>query len=278
MTEPTYETVLVDKKDGIAWVTLNRPEKRNAMNPQLCFDMVDVLTRLDTDPEIEVLVLTGSGEAFSAGMDLRMFFRALDDKPVERAVAREADRRWGWYKLNSFSKPTIAMVNGYCFGGAFIPLVACDFAIAAEDATFGLSEVNWGILPGGLVSKVVTMTMNYRKSMYYAMTGRPFDGNTAAEIGLVTYAVPAERLRDEVLELAADLMKKNPEVLRATKETIKTVRMMSIEESYEFIQAKSEQLRFRDAENTRSRGMQNFLDEKRYRPGFEAVERPEGES
>ncbi len=273
MSEPTYETVLVEKEDGITWVTLNRPEKKNAMSPQVCFDMVDVLTRLDTDPETQVLVLTGAGEAFSAGMDLKLFFRENDDKPVERAIAREADRRWGWYKLSAFSKPTIAMVNGYCFGGAFIPLVACDIAVAADEATFGLSEVNWGILPGGLVSKVVTMTMNLRKSMYYAMTGRPFDGKTAAEIGLVTYSVPGERLRAEVIELARDLMRKSPEVLRSTKETIRTVGMMSIEESYEFIQAKSEQLRFRDLENTRGRGMGEFLDEKSYRPGFEAVRR-----
>jgi len=171
MTEQTYQTVLVKKENGIAWVTLNRPGKRNAMSPQLHFDMVEVLTRLDTDPEVKILVLTGAGEAFSAGMDLKLFFRDLDDKPVERALAREADRRWGWYKLNDFSKPTIAMVNGHCYGGAFIPLVACDFAIAADDAKFGLSEINWGILPGGLVSKVVAMTMNYRHSLYYAMTG-----------------------------------------------------------------------------------------------------------
>ena len=276
MSVPAYNTVEIEKADRIAWVRLNRPEKRNAMSPELHFEMVDALSRLDVDDEIEVLVLTGAGEAFSAGIDLKLFFRDLDDKPAERAAAREADRRWGWYKLSAFSKPTIAMVNGYCFGGAFIPLVACDFAIAAEEATFGLSEVNWGILPGGLVSKVVTMTMNYRKSMYYAMTGRPFDGKTAAEIGLVTYAVPAARLRDEVIDLARDLMKKNPEVLRSTKETIKSVRMMSIEESYDFIQAKSDQLRFRDAENTRGRGMTGFLDEKSYRPGYEAVDRPQG--
>ncbi len=116
----------------------NRPEKRNAMSPQVCFDMVDVPTRLDSDPETKVLVLTGAGEAFRADMD---------DKPVERAVAREADRHWGWDKLSAFSKPTVAMVNGHCFGGAFIPLCACDFAIAADAATFGLSEVNWRILP-----------------------------------------------------------------------------------------------------------------------------------
>lgn len=273
MAEQTYKTVLVNKEDGIAWVTLNRPAQRNAISPQMCFDMVDVLTRLDTDPEVKALVLTGAGEAFSAGMDLRLYFRDLDDKPVERARARDHDRRWGWYKLNDFTKPTIAMVNGYCFGGAFIPLVACDIAIAAEDATFGLSEVNWGIIPGGLVSKVVAMTVNYRKSLYYAMTGRPFDGKTAAEIGLVTFAVPREQLRDEVRALAVDLMSKSPEVLRSTKETIKKVRMMSIEESYDYIKAKQEQLRWRDSLNTRARGLKGFLDDKSYKPGFKAVSR-----
>lgn len=273
MTEMTYKTILVNKEDGIAWVTFNRPDKRNAISPQVAFDMVDALTKLDTDPDVKVLVLTGAGDAFSAGMDLKLFFRDLDDKPVEQAAAREAVRRYEWYKLSNFSKPTIAMVNGYCFGGAFIPLVACDFAIAAEDATFGLSEVNWGILPGGLVSKVVSMTMNYRQSMYYAMTGRPFNGKTAADIGLVTYAVPRARLRDEVVELAADLMTKSPAVLRATKETLKHVALLSPDEAYEYIQAKSEQLRFRDAENTRARGMKGFLDDKAYKPGFTPVKR-----
>lgn len=267
-----YETVVVEKKDGIAWVTLNRPEKRNAMSPQLCFEMVDLLTRLDVDPEVRVLVLTGAGEAFSAGMDLKLFFRDLDNKPVERALARDADRRWSWYKLSEFSKPTIAMVNGYCFGGAFIPLVACDFAIAADDATFGLSEVNWGILPGGLVSKVVRMTMNLRKSMYYAMTGRPFDGRTAEQIGLVTLSVPREQLRAEVLALAGELMERSPEVLRSTKETIRRVETMSIEEAYDYIAAKGEQLRFRDAENTRARGLEQFLDAKSYKPGLQPVD------
>jgi len=86
----------------------------------------------------------------------------------------------------------------------FTPLVACDLAIAAEEPTFGLSEVNWGILPGGLVSKVVTMIMNYRQSLNYAMTGKPFDGRKAAEIGLVTFAVPKDKLRDEVTALAEE--------------------------------------------------------------------------
>jgi trans-feruloyl-CoA hydratase/vanillin synthase len=274
MATKTYETVIVEVAEGIAWVTLNRPEKRNAMSPQLHYDMVEALTELNTDPEVQVLVLTGAGEAFSAGMDLKLFFRDLDDKPRERALAREADRRWGWYKLTGFSKPTIAMVNGYCFGGAFTPLVACDFAIAAEDAVFGLSEVNWGIIPGGLVSKVVTDVMTYRKALYYATTGRTFDGKEAEAIGLVTLAVPKERLRDETIALARELMKKGPAVVRSIKEALRAVRTMSVEEAYEYLEAKSEQLRFRDAERTRARGLSEFLDTKAYRPGFEPVKRP----
>ncbi|MFQ5804360.1 MAG: p-hydroxycinnamoyl CoA hydratase/lyase [Candidatus Methylomirabilales bacterium] len=274
MTSKTYETVLVEKEGPITWVILNRPEKRNAMNPQLCFDMVDILSELDTDPECRVMVLTGKGESFSAGMDIREFFRALDDKPAEQARAREAERRWGWQKLTNFSKPTIAMVNGYCFGGAFIPLVACDFAIAAHEATFGLSEINWGIIPGGLVSKVVTETMNYRKALYYACTGRTFDGKEAEAIGLVTYAVPLAELRNEVIGLAGELLEKSPAVLRATKEVIKGVRDMSVEQAYDYIAAKQEQARFRDAEKTRARGMSEFLDSKSYRPGLGPVKRP----
>ena len=275
MTLKTYETVLVEKDGPITWVTLNRPEKRNAMSPQLCFDMVDVLTEVDTDPECLVMVLTGAGESFTGGMDLREFFRAPDDKPREQALAREADQRWNWRKLSNLSKPTIAMVNGYCFGGGFIPLTGCDFAIADEEAIFGLSEVNWGIIPGGLVSKVVCELMSYRKALYYACTGDTFTGKEAEEMGVVTFAVPKDQLRDRVIQLANNLMEKSPVIVRSTKECIKGVRDMSVDQAYDYIAAKQEQARFRDKEGTRSRGMSEFLDVKSYRPGLAAVKGPE---
>ena len=99
--------------------------------------------------------MTGAGDSFSAGMDLKEYFREVDGQPhhVQRRVRRDANY-WQWRLLRTYPKPTIAMVNGWCFGGAFTPLVCCDLAIAAEDATFGLSEVNWGIPPGGLVSVI----------------------------------------------------------------------------------------------------------------------------
>lgn len=123
---------------------LNRPEKRNAMNPTMHYEMVDVLDELADDAATRVLVLTGAGDSWCAGQDLKEFFRDLDDKPAQRRRALWASQEWRWRRLWTFPKPTIAMVNGHCFGGAFTPLVACDFAIAAEDVTFGLSERSTG--------------------------------------------------------------------------------------------------------------------------------------
>src|SRR5439155_4278287 len=190
-TEKVHETVKGEREgDGITWVILNRPEKRNAMNPTMHLEMVDIISELEVDPETKVLILTGAGDSWCAGQDLREFFRNLDDKPAERQRAGWASQEWRWRRLVYFPKPTIAMVNGFCFGGAFTPLIACDFAIADENAAFGLSEINWGIFPGGLVSRVLAEAMTYRDAMYYIMTGDPFDGKKAAEMKLINYAVP----------------------------------------------------------------------------------------
>jgi trans-feruloyl-CoA hydratase/vanillin synthase len=221
MATKEYKTVLVEKEDGITWVIFNRPEKRNAMSPQLHFDMYDAVTEAEGDPETQVMVITGAGSSWCAGMDLKEFFREGDQNPEFQRKVGWASQEWRWRKLFTFPKPTIAMVNGFCFGGAFTPLVACDFAIASEDALFGLSEVNWGILPGGLVSRVVTDMMSLRDGLYHAMTGEPFDGKKASEMRLVNYAVPADQLRAETVKLAKKLMEKNPWALRATKQAYK---------------------------------------------------------
>src|SRR3972149_1421242 len=226
MTAKSYATVKVEKEGGISWVILNRPEKRNAMNPQLHYDMLDAITELEVDDEAQVLVLTGAGASWCAGQDLKEFFRALDNKPAERRRAGWASPEWRWRRLFTFPKPTIAMVNGFCFGGAFTPLIACDFAIAAEDAVFGLSEINWGIFPGGLVSRVLADALCYRDAMYYIMTGDSFDGKKAAEMKLVNFAVPRAQLREETVKLAKKLMEKNPNTLRAAKEVYKLCRTM----------------------------------------------------
>lgn len=152
--EPWGDNVLVEFEAGIAWVTLNRPEKCNALNPALNAEMGQVVETLATDERCGVFVLTGAGEAFTAGMDLKEYFRETENAPDTVLLnVRRTTEEWQW-RRRDYPKPTIAMVNGWCFGGAFTPLVACDLAIAAEEAVFGLSEINWGILPAGNAAKL----------------------------------------------------------------------------------------------------------------------------
>ncbi|GGV29694.1 crotonase [Actinomadura cremea] len=268
--EPWGDTVLVDFEDGIAWVTLNRPEKRNAMNPALNDEMVRTLDALEADPRCRVLVLTGAGESFSAGMDLKEYFREVDhaDDPSVQIRVRRASAEWQWKRLAHWSKPTIAMVNGWCFGGAFTPLVACDLAISDETARYGLSEINWGIPPGGVVSRALAATVSQRDALYFIMTGEAFDGRRAAEMRLVNEAVPAERLRERTRELARKLAAMNPVVLRAAKVGYKIAQEMPWEQAEDYLYAKLEQSQFLDPERGREKGMSKFLDDKSYRPGL----------
>jgi len=273
MAAKNYETVLIEKEDGITWLIMNRPEKRNAMSPQLHIEMDDALADLAVDPETQILVLTGAGEAFCAGQDIRLYFRANDDAPAARAKARHASNQWRWQRLSTFPQPTIAMVNGFCFGGGFTQVCACDLAVAADEALFGLSEVNWGILPGGIVSWNVAQTLNFRDGMYYALTGDTFDGRKAKEIGFVNFSFPKEKLRDETVKLARKLMEKSPAVLRYTKEALRAVRFMNEPQAADYLAAKSDALRFADKEDSRTQGMKQFLDDKSYRPGLGTFKR-----
>jgi len=269
MAEYKYQNVKVRIHDGIAWTSLNRPDKRNAMSPELHYDMDEALARLEVDDDVKVVVVTGEGGNFSAGQDLKKFFRELERNPAERKKAQAAANRWRWERLYGYDKPTIAMVHGFCVGGAFMQLLACDFAIAAEDATFSLSEVNWGILPGALVSKAVADMVLPRHALYYACLGDPFDGKEAARIGMINYAVPLAKLEDAVTDLAERLMRKSPAVLRATKQAIRHVRTMDVPQAYDYLAAKGQAIKVGDKEDSYNTGLRQFLDEKGYKPTFE---------
>lgn len=269
MADYNYECVRVEVRDGIGWAIMNRPEKRNAMSPQLHYDMDDALARLETDPDARVVVVTGAGGNFSAGQDLKKFFRELENDPFERKKAQRYANSWRWQRLYNYDKPTVAMIHGYCVGGAFMQLLATDFAIAAKSATFSLSEVNWGILPGALVAKVVSDTVLPRHALYYACLGDPFDGDEAARIGMVNYAVPDDDLESETVKLAEKLMKKSPAVLRATKQAVRQVRTMDFDQAYDYLAAKGQSIKVGDAEDSYNTGLRQFLDEKSYKPTFE---------
>jgi trans-feruloyl-CoA hydratase/vanillin synthase len=237
------EVVKVEKHDGISWVFLNRPEKKNAMNPQLVMDMAQVLEDLRYDDDVAVLILTGAGDAFCAGMDLKEFFYELKGKkPKEYDRIFRLLQEWRGRTLRFYPKPTIAMVNGFCFGGAFPNVECCDLAIAADEAQFGLSEINFGLFPGGHVSKTLANLFRPRDALLYGMTGRRFDGKKAAEIGFVNYSVPLAQLEAETMALAKEIAAKDPAALRATKDAYRFSLDMGWEAAMNYSAAKENEL------------------------------------
>ena len=262
------ENVKIEREGRTTFIILNRPEKRNAMSPQLHMDMCEALDWAEEDEQTQVVVITGAGGNFCAGQDLKLYFRGTEDNPRLRARARRAAHSWRWDKLSRFPKATIAMVHGYCFGGGFTPVIACDFAIAADDATFGLSEVNWGIIPGGLVAWAVTQAMNYRDAIYYSVTGDKFSGAEAAAMKFVNKSVPVADLRTAVLELARKLEAKSPAAVRYTKEAVRSVRGMTQDQAMDYLNCKSDALKHMDPEGGRAKAMKMFLDDKVFKPGL----------
>ena len=261
------QTVVFNIENGVAWVRFNRPEKRNAMSPALNRRMMQVLDELEFHPDAGVLVLTGEGDAWTAGMDLQEYFR--DTETDGLAGTRKAQREsYGWWRrLRWYQKPTIAMINGWCFGGGYGPLFACDLAFCAEEARFGLSEINWGILPGGGASKVAVELLSFRRAMYHAMLGENIDGRKAEEWGLVNEAVPAAQLHARVVDVAQALLKKNPVALKATKDAIRRVREMTYDTAEDFLVRAQEAANSYD-DDGRKEGLRQFLDDKTYKPGL----------
>jgi trans-feruloyl-CoA hydratase/vanillin synthase len=262
-----YQTLLVDFEDGVATVTLNRPEKKNAMNPKLHYEMTDALEKLRYDARARVLVLTGAGDSFSAGMDLKEYFMEAEKDPAEHDRVQRLALEWRGRTIRHFPKPTIAMVNGHCFGGAFTIVEACDLAVAAEDAKMGLSEINFKMFPGGTVSKSMGNLLRPRDYLLYALTGRPFDGRVAAQIGFVNYAVPRASLRENVMKLAHEIAAKDPSALQQTKETYRYSLDMDWDTAMNYSIAKVAEHTQRQHDAFRKEGISDFLGHK-YKPGL----------
>jgi len=266
------DVVSVKIENRIAWVRFARPEKRNCMNPTLNRRMMDVLDELEFDDDVGVLVLGGEGSAWSAGMDLKEYFRETEADGLKgtRKAQRES---YGWFRrLRTFHKPTIAMVNGWCFGGGFGPLFACDLAISADEAQYGLSEINWGILPGGGVTKVVVDLMSMRDAMWMTLTGELIDGKQAATLRLVNESVPLAQLEDRTRAVAEILLKKNPVAIKYAKEAVRRVGVMTYDEAEDYLIRMQEAANFHDKTEGRKEGIRQFIDEKSYKPGLGAYE------
>jgi trans-feruloyl-CoA hydratase/vanillin synthase len=266
------DTVSYRVKDGIAWVSFSRPEKRNAMSPKLNRRMMEVLDELEHRADVGVLVLKGEGDAWTAGMDLKEYFRETESQGL--GAVRKAQREsYGWWRrLRWYQKTTIAMVNGWCFGGGFGPLYACDLAICADEAKFGLSEINWGILPGGGATKVITDLLSMRDAMYYSLTGDMMDGQTASRLRLVNESVPAAKLEARVTELAKKLLEKNWITLKAAKDAVRRVREMTYDNAEDYLVRAQEAANYFD-DDGRKEGIKQFIDDKTFKPGLSTYDK-----
>ncbi len=262
------DTVSSTVRDGIAWVKFNRPEKRNCMSPKLNRQMLRVINELEFRDDVGVLVLTGEGDAWSAGMDLKEYFRETEAQGLVGIRHSQREAYAWWERLRNYQKVTIAMINGWCFGGAYGPLFSCDLAFCSDDAQFGLSEINWGILPGGGATKVATELMPMRKAMFHALMGENLSGKEAEAAGLVNESLPAAKLEARVLEVANKLLKKNWHTLKATKDSVRRVREMTYQNAEEYLIRAQEGLNWHDKSDGRHVAMKQFLDDKTFKPGL----------
>jgi trans-feruloyl-CoA hydratase/vanillin synthase len=214
-----YETLLVTKAGGVTTIAFNRPEKRNAMSPQLHGEMFALLTDLRYDKQTRVIVLTGAGDNFCAGQDLKQYSLEMENQPERvRDEVREKVRRWRNEMLRTMPQPVVARITGWCLGGALTVVAGCDIAIASEEALFGLPEVNFGHFPAGDTTAVLTEHLQPKHALYYALTGKMMSAKDAERIGLISKAVPRAELDKEVAEVAKCLAEKSPAALKAVKE------------------------------------------------------------
>ncbi|MGH7549563.1 MAG: enoyl-CoA hydratase/isomerase family protein, partial [Gemmatimonadota bacterium] len=204
------ETVLsTETMDGVRILTVDRPEKRNALNAAVRSALSGALAEATTDPAVRVVVFTGAGDqAFVAGADVSEF---AERTPLEQREAMRTptlfDDVW------NFPKPTIAMINGYCLGGGCELALACDLRIGADSAQLGQPEVRLGIIPGGGATQRLPRLVGYGKALQLVLTGEIVDAVSAYEIGLLDEIVPAVELRDRTLEIARSMAEKSPVTL-----------------------------------------------------------------
>jgi feruloyl-CoA hydratase/lyase len=233
VSSPDYKLIRVERREDAAFLVLNRPEKKNAISPEMHLEIKDALERLASDDSFRVLVLTGTGDSFCAGQDLKKFFQENFDNPKEYERIGRINAEWG-EALRIFPKPTIAMVNGWCIGAGVRIMCLCDLAVASERAVFMLSEINFGLIPAGGVARVMTETVSAKDAMYMALTGDRVTAEEASEMRLVNMAVPHDSLVPETLKLCKKLSEKDPTALMLTKIMLKRVRSMEYREAVEY--------------------------------------------
>lgn len=222
--------LLVEKKDRIATLTINRPDKMNALNGEVRRALVDALAQLRNDSDVRVVVITGAGEkAFIAGADIEEF---KDARPVDQYRAMQEGDIFS--AIERFPKPVIAMINGFCLGGGCELAMACDIRIASADARLGQPETNLGIIPGGGGTQRLPRLVRQGIALRLIYTGDLVKSDYAYEIGLVDEVVPHAELAARTMELAGKIASRSPASLQAAKECVRAAWRMPLDEGLKY--------------------------------------------
>jgi enoyl-CoA hydratase len=210
----TYETLIVERRDGVTLVTLNRPEALNALNSRVLADLLAAMADFDADPAQGCAVVTGSAKAFAAGADIKeMQAQGFADMYAHDFFS-------GWDAFTRTRKPVIAAVAGYALGGGCELAMMCDFILAADTAKFGQPEIKLGVTPGMGGSQRLTRAVGKAKAMEMCLTGRMIDATEAERAGLVARIVPAADLVEEAVRTAATIAGMAPLAVLANKEMV----------------------------------------------------------
>jgi enoyl-CoA hydratase len=220
----SYQTLQVQHDGAVAVVTIDRPEKRNALNSTVRGDLLAALDTLREDDAVRVVVFTGAGDrAFVAGADIAEFAQRT---PLEQRAAMTGRRIFD--EIAAYPKPTIAMINGFALGGGCELALACDLRIAAEDARLGQPELNLGIIPGGGGTQRLPRLVGTGQAMRLVLTGELIDAAEALRIGLVDLVFPSAALRTATLRIAAVMAERSPVALRMAKAAIRAAAEMPL--------------------------------------------------
>ena len=220
--------VILEREEHVGVVRLNRPNSLNALSSSLMKELVLALSELDEDPSIYCIVLTGSDKVFSAGADIKEMslqksVEALKEGNLERFDA-----------ISRVSKPLIAALSGYCFGGGLELAMACDIIVAAESTRLGQPEINIGVMPGAGGTQRLTRAIGKYKAMDMILTGKQISAREAFEYGLISRVVPDELYLSEAKKIARELASKSPLALKIAKECVLKAYESTLSEGLEF--------------------------------------------
>ena len=220
------EVVIKEQEGRVAILTINRPDKLNALNQEVRDRILEHLDEIESDESVGVVVLTGSGEkSFIAGADIGEF---EGRSPFDQREAMRSPRIFD--VMSTFPKPVIAMINGFCLGGGCELAASCDIRVAADTARFGQPEIKLGLIPGGGGTQRLPRLVGPGQAMRLILSGEMISADEAQAIGLVEMLVPASELRAKTLELAATIAAKSPLTLRIAKEAVRASQKLPVED------------------------------------------------